>query len=87
MSDNSPEANEEATASDASEPSEAPAERGLLRMEARLAKSEAQIRTLQEGVADLVAAQRAGRQRALYLRIGILVALLGAFFYLQYSGG
>ena len=58
-------------------------EGALSRLETRLARSEAQIATLQEGMAEMNTFVRRSRQRALYLRIGILVALLGAFFYLQ----
>lgn len=74
-----------APASDSSPPetdsSESHDDRTLLRVETRLAHAEAQIRTLQEGVAELNQAARLAKQRALYLRIGILLALLGAFFY------
>jgi hypothetical protein len=57
--------------------------RGLLRLETRLARAEAQVRALQEGMAELHLAARASKQRALYLRIGILLALIGAFFFIR----
>lgn len=59
--------------------------RALLRFEARLSQAEAQIRALQEGVSDLNLYARRAKQRALYLRIGLLVAIVAAFFLLQYS--
>jgi hypothetical protein len=58
-------------------------ERSMLRLETRLAKAEAQIRTMQDGIADLNRATHILKQRALVLRIGILIALLGAFFYMR----
>lgn len=58
-------------------------ERGMLRLESKLAQAEAQIRTLQEGFTDLNEAVRRVKQQALYLRIGLLIALLGSFFYLR----
>ncbi len=58
--------------------------RALLRLETRLARAEAQIQGLQESMADVHAYFRVAKQRALYLRIGLLVAALAAFFYLRY---
>lgn len=58
--------------------------RALLRLETRLARAEAQIQGLQESMADVHAYFRVAKQRALYLRIGLLVASLAAFFYLRY---
>jgi hypothetical protein len=59
--------------------------RALLRLETRLSQAEAQIKALQEGVGELNAYARSARQRALYLRIGVLIALLAAFFFMQYA--
>ncbi len=58
--------------------------RAMLRLETRLARAEAQIQGLQESMADVHAYFRVAKQRALYLRIGLLVAALAAFFYLRY---
>jgi hypothetical protein len=52
----------------------------LERLESRLARTEAQVLALQEGVGDLNRFAAAARQRSLYLRIGILLALLLALF-------
>jgi chromosome segregation ATPase len=57
--------------------------RVLARMELRIESAEAQVRNLQERVGELNQALRQARQRALYLRVGILIALLGAFFYMR----
>lgn len=73
----------ETAAPQASRTLEERGDRGLLRLETRLAKAEAQIRTMQDGIADLNRAIHLGKQRALILRIAILIALLGAFFYMQ----
>lgn len=60
-------------------------DRALLRLETRLARAEAQIVGLQEAMADVHAYFRAAKQRALYLRIGLLFAALAAFLYLRYK--
>lgn len=83
-------------AEDASAPSEAapaPAdtkddvERRHGRLEARLAQAEAQIYTLQERMMEINAAQGSAKQRALWSRVFLLLALLGAFFIMQYLKG
>ncbi len=62
-------------------------ERRQGRLEARLAQAEAQIRTLQERMMEVNAIQSSAKQRALWSRVLILIALLGAFFVMQYLKG
>lgn len=78
-------ASEQLNAGSSASTQEIPDGRAMLRLEARLSQAEAQIKTLQEGVGDLNIYARTAKQRALYLRIGVLIALLAAFFLMQYS--
>lgn len=67
-------------------PDGASTDRAILRLETRLARAEAQVLGLQEAMADVHVYFRTAKQRALYLRIALLVAALAAFLYLRYSG-
>ncbi len=89
MTEHSPEESGPATAAadtTASEPN-VDDERRHGRLEARLAQAEAQIRTLQERMMEINAIQSSAKQRALWSRVLILIALLGAFFVMQYLKG
>ena len=57
------------------------------RLEARLAQAEAQIETLKERTAELTAAYRQMKQAALWTRVFLLLAALGAFFFIRSFGG
>jgi len=57
------------------------------RLEARLAQAEAQIDTMRERVAELSAGQRQMKQSALWTRVFLLLAALGAFFFIRSFGG
>lgn len=76
---------EASTARPNEQPDSVSADRALLRLETRLARAEAQVVGLQESMADVHAYFRMAKQRALYLRIALLVAALAAFLYLRYS--
>lgn len=84
-SDSQLSASEQLNAGPAKESQELKEGRALLRLETRLSQVEAQIKALQESVGELNTYARSARQRALYLRIGVLIALLAAFFFMQYS--
>ncbi len=57
------------------------------RLESRLAQAEAQIDTLKERVAELSQSTRAMKQSALWTRVFLLIAALGAFFFIRSYGG
>jgi len=57
------------------------------RLEARLAQAEAQIETLQERIAELTDAYRQMKQGALWTRVFLLLAGLGAFFFIRFFSG
>jgi hypothetical protein len=67
------------------EPSEG--DRGLYRLETRLARAEAQIHALQDSLSEIQGGHRAAKQRALMIRLVLLVLLLGGLFYMQASRG
>lgn len=52
-------------------------------LEQVLVRCEGQLQGLQRRVADLEAAQRLGRKRALYFRLGLLVLLLTAYVFVK----
>lgn len=57
------------------------------RLESRLAQAEAQIETMQERVAELTVGYRRMKQSALWTRVFLLLAALGAFFFIRSLGG
>jgi predicted nucleic acid-binding Zn ribbon protein len=57
-----------------------------LELERRLAALEAQLRAHSERIGDLVEAERRRKQQALWLRVGLLLAALAAFFWLRARG-
>lgn len=75
----------EQTAAESAHPEQAPGEgtssgsERVRRIEQALVRCEGQLQGLQQRVADLEAALRLGRKRALYFRLGLLVLLLTAY--------
>lgn len=59
----------------------------FVRIETRLSQAEAQIIALQDRVAELHAAARAAKQRGLWLRVFVLLAAFGAFFFIRSMKG
>ncbi len=57
------------------------------RLETRLAQAEAQIETLKERTAELNGAVSRMKQSALWTRVFLLIAALGAFFFIRSFGG
>ena len=57
------------------------------RLEARLAQAEAQIDAMRERVAELSAGYRQMKQAALWTRVFLLLAALGAYFFIRSFGG
>jgi hypothetical protein len=60
-------------------------DRGLYRLETRLARAEAQIHALQDSLSEIQGGHRAAKHRALMIRLVLLVILLGGLFYMQAS--
>jgi len=59
----------------------------LLRLEARLARTEAQLRTLADRIDELTLRERSKKQRALMVRLALLAILMGLFFVMQFMRG
>lgn len=72
------------------EKSEPPASSGenqpLLRLEVRLAQAEAQIRALTESLGEVHDHSRAQKQRAVTVRLILLVLALGALLFMKMRG-
>jgi len=62
------------------------AEPDVRKMEKRLVLLEAQLRSHAERLAEIDTDRRVRRQRALWLRLFLLVLALGAFFWLRSQG-
>ncbi len=70
-----------------SESSPAPDDsRALLRLETRLAQAEAQIRALQDAMGEVHDLSRMQKQRALSVRLILLLLALGALFFMKMRG-
>lgn len=75
------------SADDSSLSSEDRPPQALSRLEARIAQNEAHILTLRERVAEFDGAARRAKQRALWIRVFILLATLVAFFVVRSMKG
>lgn len=90
MTDEAETASEEETKGEEASvtPASSGEERGLLRVETRLARAEAQILALQESLGEINRGHRAAKQRALMIRLVLLVLLLGGLVYVRaFRGG
>jgi hypothetical protein len=59
----------------------------VARFEARLSRAEAQLRALTERMTELTQVERAKKQRALVVRLVLLVVLIGIVFFIQSRKG
>lgn len=57
---------------------------GIVRLEARLARAEAQLRTLGDRIDEMSRGERSRKQRALMIRLALLAILMGLFFVMQF---
>lgn len=79
----------EPTGAESAHPEQAPGEGAsngserVRRIEQALVRCEGLLQGLQQRVADLEAAQRLARKRALYFRLGLLVLLLTAYMFVR----
>ena len=60
---------------------------GFVRLEARLARAEAQLRTLGDRIDEMSRGERSRKQRALMIRLALLAILMGLFFVMQFMRG